>query len=599
MYFALLERFALKVLNPRHASAFKLIYWLRRFTPVGMREGRMPFVFYSGLVVIAVIALIALLTPKIGSQEGRYALMLVVAISLVMVNSGVSTQKTLVFVCCYAAIHISLAAWFSQGIFSPRINWLYLIPMLMIHMVSRRAGWIWTGCIIGLLLVISLLTYLNLLPENSPLTKTHEVYAFFVYFVTASSLIALTLIYQGFSNKAIAEIKVRNEELEDKRRELQAILDIRDQFIASVSHELRTPMNAIMGFNDLIQESQSNNPKALEILQLTRQSGEHLLTVINDVLDYSQFQTGKLGIHPESFELRQTVNHAMDLFSNRVKSMRLEFRSQVDEGLPEWVLADRHRLMQVLVNLLGNALKFTQTGHVHLRVSQDNDMLRFEVSDTGIGISEEQLSKVFERFSQATLQTQAIYGGNGLGLAISKRLIELMGGSIGVNSKLGEGSLFWFKIPLVATQPFRPALANTQRSLDLEQGAWQFLIVDDVGINRLLLRQILALECPQANTVEAGDGVQALLAMQSQHFDVVFMDMIMPNMDGIETCQLIRNDLPSAAKMTPILGLSANVNSADRERFILAGANDFLLKPYDRQALVAAVEKLLFSKHPA
>ncbi len=587
----------MRVLQPR-SPASKLMYWLRKFTPVGLREGRMPFVFYSGLVVIAVIALIALLTPKIGSQEGRYALMLVVAISLVMVNAGVSTQKTLIFVCCYAAIHITLAAWFSQGIFSPRINWLYLIPILMIHMVSRRAGWLWTVGIIFLLLVISILTYYKLLPENTPLTKTHEVYAFFVYFVTASSLIALTLIYQGFTNKAIAEIKVRNEELEEKRRELQAILDIRDQFIASVSHELRTPMNAIMGFNDLIQESQATNPKALEILQLTQQSGEHLLTVINDVLDYSQFQTGKLGIHPESFELRQTVNQAMDLFSNRVKSMRLEFQSHVDEELPQWVLADRHRLMQVLVNLLGNALKFTQLGYVRLQVSQDKGMLKFEVEDTGIGISEDQLSKVFERFSQATAQTQAIYGGNGLGLAISKRLVELMGGEIGVYSKLGHGSLFWFKIPLFATQAYRPALANTQRSLDLQQGTWQFLIVDDVPMNRLLLRQILALECPQATMVEASDGVQALLAMQSQTFDAVFMDMIMPNMDGIETCHRIRQTLAKPTNTIPILGLSANVNSVDRERFIQAGANDFLLKPYDRQALVASVEKLLFTKSP-
>jgi signal transduction histidine kinase/CheY-like chemotaxis protein len=568
----------MSVLQQRDRGLYSASYWFNKFTPVRLREGRLPFVFYSGVILIIVIALIAIL-------------------SLGMLNAGISTQKTLGFGCLYAALHITMLAWFSQGIFSPRINWLYLIPILMIHMVSRRAGWVWTGVIIVLQLVISLLTYFQLLPDNTPLTKTHEVYAFFVYFVTASSLIALTLIYQGFTKKAINEIKLRNEELELKRQELQSILDIRDQFIASVSHELRTPMNAIMGFNDLIQESQAHNPKAIEILQLTKQSGEHLLTVINDVLDYSQFQTGKLGIHPEAFELRQTVNHAMDLFSNRVKSMRLVFESHVSEDLPEWMVADRHRLMQILVNLLGNALKFTQLGHVHLRVSQDLDMVKFEVEDTGIGISDEQLSRVFERFSQATAQTQAIYGGNGLGLAISKRLVELMGGSIGVTSKLGQGSLFWFKIPLVATQPQRPALANAQRSLDLQQGAWQFLIVDDVAMNRLLLRQILTLEFPKASMTEASDGVQALEALQSQHFDVVFMDMIMPHMDGIETSQHIRQELSKEESNTPILGLSANVNAVDRERFIQAGANDFLLKPYDRQALMEVIEKLLFNKH--
>ena len=567
---------------------------LQHITPRRLREGRMPFVFYSGVVLLIVIALIAVLTPQIGSQEGRYAFMGVIALSLLMLNAGVSKQRALTFVCVYAAIHITLAAWFSQGIFSPRINWLYLIPILMIYMVSRRAGWIWTGVVIALQLVMSVLTYLDVLPNNTPLNKTHEIYAFFVYFVTASSLISLTLIYQGFSNKAIAEIKVRNEELEAKRQELQAISDIRDQFIASVSHELRTPMNAIMGFNDLLQSSQVGNSKAMEVLQLTQQSGEHLLTVINDVLDYSQFQSGKLGIHPEPFELRKTVSHAMDLFDNRIKSMRLVFQSQIDDGLPAWILADRHRLMQVLVNLLGNAIKFTQQGHVMLRVKQSDQSLMFEVEDTGIGISEDQQAKVFERFSQATVQTQAVYGGNGLGLAISKRLVELMGGEIGVKSQLGHGSVFWFTVPLVPAQDKGPEHVQHPRFTN-QQHAWRFLIVDDVAMNRLLLRQILKLEYPHALMTEAEDGLAALQALNNESFDLVFMDMVMPQMDGIEASKSIRSTEDRQGQRLPILGLSANVNSSDRERFIHAGADDFLLKPYDRQTLVEVTERLLFA----
>jgi signal transduction histidine kinase/CheY-like chemotaxis protein len=568
---------------------------LQHITPRRLREGRMPFVFYSGVVLLIVIALIAVLTPQIGSQEGRYAFMAVIALSLVMLNAGVSAKRLLSFVCVYAAIHITLASWFSQGILSPRINWLYLIPILMIYMVSRRAGWIWTGIVIALQLVMSALTYLDVLPNNTPLNKTHEVYAFFVYFVTSSSLISLTLIYQGFSNKAIAEIKVRNDELEVKRQELQAISDIRDQFIASVSHELRTPMNAIMGFNDLLQSSQAANSKAMEVLQLTQQSGEHLLTVINDVLDYSQFQSGKLGIHPEPFELRKTVAHAMDLFDNRIKSMRLVFQSQIDEGLPAWVLADRHRLMQVLVNLLGNAIKFTQQGHVMLRVKQSNQSLVFEVEDTGIGISEDQQAKVFERFSQATVQTQAVYGGNGLGLAISKRLVELMGGEIGVKSQLGDGSVFWFTVPLVPAQAKVPEHVQHPRFANQQQHAWRFLIVDDVAMNRLLLRQILKLEYPQSLITEAEDGLAALQAINNEGFDLVFMDMVMPQMDGIEASKSIRSTVDRQGQRLPILGLSANVNSSDRERFIDAGADDFLLKPYDRQTLVEVTERLLFT----
>ena len=353
-------------------------------------------------------------------------------------------------------------------------------------------------------------------------------------------------------------------------------------------------MNAIMGFNDLLQSSQAANSKAMEVLQLTQQSGEHLLTVINDVLDYSQFQSGKLGIHPEPFELRKTVAHAMDLFDNRIKSMRLVFQSQIDEGLPAWVLADRHRLMQVLVNLLGNAIKFTQQGHVMLRVKQSDQSLVFEVEDTGIGISEDQQAKVFERFSQATVQTQAVYGGNGLGLAISKRLVELMGGEIGVKSQLGHGSVFWFTVPLVPAQAKVPEHVQHPRFANQQQHAWRFLIVDDVAMNRLLLRQILKLEYPQSLITEAEDGLAALQAINNEGFDLVFMDMVMPQMDGIEASKSIRSTVDHQGQRLPILGLSANVNSSDRERFIDAGADDFLLKPYDRQTLVEVTERLLF-----
>jgi CheY-like chemotaxis protein len=302
-----------------------------------------------------------------------------------------------------------------------------------------------------------------------------------------------------------------------------------------------------------------------------------------------------LGIHPEPFELRKTVANAMELFANRVKSMRLDFQCEVDEALPPWVIADRHRLMQILVNLLGNALKFTQQGHVTLRVKSIEGFVVFEVEDTGIGISQEQQSKVFERFSQATVQTQAMYGGNGLGLAISKRLVELMGGDIGLRSQLGNGSVFWFTVPLVPTEPKRANHVQSPRFVKLQQEPWRFLIVDDVQMNRLLLRQILKLEYPNAHMAEAEDGLDALEHVKNKHFDLVFMDMIMPQMDGIEASKAIRSIVDARDHHLPILGLSANVNSVDRDRFIQAGADDFLLKPYDRQTLVEITERLLLT----
>jgi CheY-like chemotaxis protein len=352
-------------------------------------------------------------------------------------------------------------------------------------------------------------------------------------------------------------------------------------------------MNAILGFNSLLLARSDDKPRAKQLLEHTRQSADHLMTVINDVLDYSQFQSGKLAVNPQSFELRNSVDNAAGLFAHRLSSMKLDFSHAVDDKLPTWVWADRHRLMQILVNLLGNAIKFTPQGHVSLGVRPDGAFILFEVQDTGIGIAEEKLSMVFDRFSQATDQTQNLYGGNGLGLTISKRLVELMGGTIGVRSHLGEGSCFWFKLPLkVGQAPPTSDVADAQQG-DMRQRPWRFLVVDDVQINRMLLRQMLLLECPNAQITEAINGVEVLQAMQGGAFDLVFMDMLMPHMDGIETCQRIRADLPVPGCHTPVLGLTANVNASDKERFLEGGANAFLLKPVARKDLMRVTQDLL------
>jgi signal transduction histidine kinase/CheY-like chemotaxis protein len=576
-----------------HSQRRQWADWMIRLTPARMRQGRMPFMFYAGLALMLAISLLSFFTPAVVSAEGRNTFIAVIAVCLVLMNAGATINQGLGLVTIYAVVHISLAAYFSQGLYSPRINWLFLIPMLMSFLISRKAGWIWTAAIIAVFTGVAFLTIDQQLPNNTPLGKQHEIYNFLVYVVVTGILVAITMIFQGFSQKALMEIQNRNTELELKRQELQAILDIRDQFIASVSHELRTPMNAIMGFNDLIRENQAGNAKAQEVLQLTQQSGEHLLTVINDVLDYSQFQSGKLGIHPEAFELRKTIDSAAALFSSRLKSMRLTFTSEVDDTLPEWIMADRHRLMQILVNLLGNAIKFTQQGFVKLRVQRSGTEILFEVHDSGIGISQDQHELVFERFSQATVQTQSTYGGNGLGLAISKRLAELMGGGIGVQSELGVGSCFWLKLPLLATQAPTSTIETQRKAIDIRNLPLRFLIVDDMPINRLLLKQMLLMECPQAKISEAENGLSALLLMKIVNFDMVFMDMLMPQMDGIEACQRIRQELPEPFNRTPLLGLTANVNAIDRERFIQAGADGFLLKPFDRKTLMAEAERLL------
>jgi CheY-like chemotaxis protein len=409
-------------------------------------------------------------------------------------------------------------------------------------------------------------------------------------------LITVPFLYDNLFRQAYNASLQRNLELEEKRKELLRTSALREQFIATVSHELRTPMNAILGFNNMLLARVPDNPQALKILNHTRQSADHLLTVINDVLDYSQLQAGKINVQAETFALRDTVNTAFDLFAQRVESMHLQYTCTIDDNVPHWVLADRHRLMQILVNLLGNAIKFTHQGHVTLAVRRQPLCVHFSVRDSGIGIPDAQQPKIFQRFVQAEDDTQSRYGGNGLGLSITQRLVELMGGYIGFESKSGTGSMFWFTLPLVeveAPQVEMPKAKAPATSIDTVQ---RFLVVDDHPINRLLVRQILKNNWKNCELVEAENGLKALEALRQQDFDVILMDMVMPEMDGIEATTALRLTFDQPTRDTPVLGLTANVNPLDLERFAAAGVSSVVLKPFDANKVCAKVEDMLREK---
>ena len=249
--------------------------------------------------------------------------------------------------------------------------------------------------------------------------------------------------------------------------------------------------------------------------------------------------------------------------------------------------------MQVLVNLLGNAIKFTHQGTVSLHVERDADQLLFSVTDTGIGIAPGRLDKIFERFEQASSDTASAYGGNGLGLAISRNLVKLLGGNIGVESQPGKGSRFWFSLPLVITEAPGQPKGDDPGTNQLQAFAVRFLVVDDSAVNRLLACQVVKSHWPQAVMVQAGNGQEALNALQKDSFDMVLMDMLMPVMDGIEATRRLRTEWPSPQKELPVLVLTANVSSEDHQRCVEVGANALVLKPFDRQQLCALIEEHL------
>jgi CheY-like chemotaxis protein len=277
--------------------------------------------------------------------------------------------------------------------------------------------------------------------------------------------------------------------------------------------------------------------------------------------------------------------------------MNLSYRCEIADDVPQWVRTDRHRLMQILVNLLGNALKFTHQGEVVLRVQWRYPGVEFSVQDTGIGIAQEDQGRIFGRFAQAQGDTQKRYGGNGLGLAITQGLVELLQGQIGFESTLGQGSRFWFSLPLQAQAQPASQPGQASRVLQSAAQAWQFLVVDDHRLNRMLVKQVLQQAWPHSVVVEAENGAQALNLTRAQHFDLVFMDMLMPVMDGVQATQAIRQ-FSSAHGLAPVIGLTANVNPQDLARFKDAGLSALLLKPFDPVRLCDEVEALLLRGAP-
>jgi len=387
--------------------------------------------------------------------------------------------------------------------------------------------------------------------------------------------------------------------------EAVALARQRSQFLAQMSHELRTPLNAIIGYAHLLERDHDHLTERLAAgLATIRESGQHLLTLINDILDLARVEAGKMALHPAAVHLDTYLQVLANIMRVKAEEKGLAFSCELAPGLPSAVTVDETRLRQVLLNLLGNAVKFTDTGKVSLRVlpappvdapddqeGQGMARLRFEVADSGIGMSAQQLARIFQPFEQvATAQRRE--GGTGLGLAISQQLVRLMGGNIGVASEPGKGSTFWFEIDVpVATAA--PAAVQPQDTLMGYEGERKrLLVVDDVPKNRAMLQDLLQETGFIVPT--ASNGLECLVLLDSFKPDLILMDVMMPVMDGNETTRQIRHT--PGWDGIPIVAVTASASAEDERRSRDAGADAFLAKPVDHDLLLRTIGRLLALK---
>jgi signal transduction histidine kinase/CheY-like chemotaxis protein len=379
--------------------------------------------------------------------------------------------------------------------------------------------------------------------------------------------------------RRMQEVKQRNDELMRLHVSLQTAQAHKDEFVAAIGHELRTPMNAILGLNGVLRDEYADEPDVVDTVDHIRRSTQRLLSLVNDILDYSQLQAGKVAFVPEVCHLPTWFEPINAKYAQLAQEDGLDWIVDIS---PLMVRIDGFRLKQVVEQLLDNAFKFTNSGQVRITACYQSYFLRVEVHDTGRGIPEHRQQEVFNRFEHADQQTNRAFGGAGLGLAICERLVSLQRGRIGVESREEQGSMFWVELPceLLDGDAQTPALAK-MRQLPSQL---RLLVVDDNPVNLMVAKLQIAKVMPVAAVDTARSGQEALDLMESNHYHALLVDMVMPDMDGLTLTARLRS-MPLAVSKMPILAFTANQNPIDVQRCLDAGMNAVLHKPMDEMVL--------------
>ncbi len=483
----------------------------------------------------------------------------------------------------YSTAHLAtllLLGGFNAGSY----YWLATTPVFAAILVGMRACWFWLVVVTVEAVLSYAAAHHGLLGQQKSLTPWAELAS---QLGLGGTLVIMIGTYERVKDDLLAGMATTAEQLAIAREKAELATMARTTFLAHMSHEIRTPMNGVIGMADLLL-SGGLTPSQQKSAEIILDSSRALIAIIDDILDFAKAETGHLTLDKRPTDIRAVVDAVVALLGERARAGDLTMTRHFSADVPQRLMLDAGRLRQVLLNLVGNALKFTKKGTVHVAVAVANGRLQFAVQDTGIGIAREALAGLFQPFSQVDASITRRYGGTGLGLAICRQIVEAMGGQIHVESQVGQGTTFSFTIAIEGASEHLGAAEPNRVAGQFGETPRKILIVEDNDINRLVVRRIL--ERFGHACSEAPDGTAALQRLQQEHFDLVLMDCQMPGMDGFSATRVLRAT-PGLNQQVPVVALTAQVQPEDHARCLDAGMDGYLRKPVDAKSLSAELSQ--------